>query len=94
MTDSMFHKLHDIIKERQANPKPDSYTNKLLDEGITRIAQKVGEEGVEVVIAALAQDDQTLLNEMADLIYHATVLLAVRKLDWQDVEAVLKARHK
>lgn len=94
MTDSMLYRLHAIIKDRQANPKDGSYTNQLLESGINRIAQKVGEEGVEVVIAALAQDDQTLLNEMADLMYHATVLLAARNLSWQEVEAVLQARHK
>jgi phosphoribosyl-ATP pyrophosphohydrolase/phosphoribosyl-AMP cyclohydrolase len=90
----MIHKLQAIVQARKATPKPNSYTNELLDAGLPRIAQKVGEEGVEVVVAALAQDDDELLGELADFIYHATVLLAARDLTWEQVEAVLEARHK
>lgn len=90
----MFQQLEKIIQDRQTNPKVGSYTNELLDSGLERIVQKVGEEGVEVVIAGLAQDDQTLLNEMADWVYHATVLLTQRGLTWEQVEAVLASRHK
>lgn len=90
----MLAKLEAIITDRKANPKPGSYTNQLLEEGLPRIVQKVGEEGVEVVIAGLAQEDQILLNELADLIYHSTVLLVARGLTWDQVEAVLQERHK
>jgi phosphoribosyl-ATP pyrophosphohydrolase/phosphoribosyl-AMP cyclohydrolase len=89
----MIANLQANIQDRFANPKEGSYTNSLFDEGMPRMAQKVGEEGVEVVVAALAQDDEALLGEVADLIYHTTVLLTARSLTWEQVEAVLEARH-
>lgn len=94
MAGDMITKLQAIVQDRKANPKSDSYTNKLLEAGMPRIAQKVGEEGVEVAVAALAQDDEALLGEVADLIYHSTVLLVARGLTWEQVEAVLAERHK
>lgn len=94
MAGDMITKLQAIVQDRKANPKSDSYTNKLLEAGMSRIAQKVGEEGVEVAVAALAQDDEALLGEVADLIYHSTVLLVARGLTWEQVEAVLEERHK
>ena len=94
MAGEMITKLQTIIQDRQENPRPGSYTNELFDAGMEKIAQKVGEEGVEVVVAGLSQDDEALLNELADLIYHSTVLLTARGLDWEQVEAVLKERHQ
>lgn len=94
MAGDMITRLQAIVQDRKANPKSDSYTNKLLEAGMSRIAQKVGEEGVEVAVAALAQDDEALLGEVADLIYHTTVLLVARGLTWEQVEAVLEERHK
>lgn len=94
MAGDMITRLQAIVQDRKANPKSDSYTNKLLEAGMSRIAQKVGEEGVEVAVAALAQDDEALLGEVADLIYHTTVLLVARGLTWEQVEAVLAERHK
>ena len=70
------------------------YTTQLLDSGITRIAQKVGEEGVEVALAAVTGDDAQLLGESADSIYHLIVLLRARGLSLRDVEAVLEQRHR
>ena len=61
--------------------------------GVRRIAQKVGEEGVETALAAVAQDDVALLGEAADLVFHLTVLLRARGLGLADVEAVLRDRH-
>jgi phosphoribosyl-ATP pyrophosphohydrolase len=90
----MFSKLQTIVQDRIDNPKEGSYTNRLLDEGLPRVAQKVGEEGVEVVIASLAGDDTALLGEVADWIYHTTVLLAARGLTWEGVEAILQERHR
>lgn len=90
----MFAALEAIVKDRQANPQAESYTNQLLAAGLPRMAQKVGEEGVEVAIAALAQDDAALVGEVADLIYHATVLLAARGLSWADVESLLAERNQ
>jgi phosphoribosyl-ATP pyrophosphohydrolase len=84
--------LRAIIADRKANPQPGSYTNKLLADR-TKAAQKVGEEATEVVIAALAQSDEQLVGEMADLIYHSLVLLETRDVAWADVLAVLEQRH-
>lgn len=69
-----------------------SYTAKLLNDGIRRCAQKVGEEGVEVALAAVAQDDDALLNESADLMYHLMVVLSARDLSIADVCKVLQQR--
>ena len=82
-----------IIEDRKRNPKAGSYTNALLDDPV-RAAQKVGEEATEVVVAALAQSNQRLVAEMADLVYHSLVLLAAHDLSWTDVVAELERRHK
>lgn len=85
--------LFDVIESRKQNPTNKSYTSSLFAEGLPKIAQKVGEEGTEVVVAALVQDDQRLIEEMADLTYHTLVLLAARGLKIQDVLAELERRH-
>jgi phosphoribosyl-ATP pyrophosphohydrolase len=85
--------LFEVIESRKANPSETSYTSRLFAEGLPKIAQKVGEEGTEVVVAALAQDDQRLIEEVADLAYHTFVLLAARGLNLQDVLAELEKRH-
>jgi phosphoribosyl-ATP pyrophosphohydrolase len=82
-----------IIEDRKLNPKAGSYTNDLLDDPV-RAAQKIGEEATEVVVAALAQSNQRLVAEMADLVYHSLVLLAAHDLSWTDVVAELERRHK
>lgn len=86
--------LYAIILDRKHNPQPGSYTNSLFDSGLQRIAQKVGEEGVEVVVAALAQEDARLVEEVADLTYHTLVLLAARGLSPASVMDELARRHK
>ena len=86
--------LFDVIQSRKENPFEKSYTSSLFTEGLPKIAQKVGEEGTEVVVAALAQDDQRLIEEVADLTYHALVLLAARGLTPAEVVAELEKRHK
>lgn len=85
--------LNSIIADRKANPKAGSYTNTLLADR-AKAAQKVGEEATEVVVAALAQSDERLTEEMADLIYHSLVLLAARDIAFADVLAVLEQRHR
>jgi phosphoribosyl-ATP pyrophosphohydrolase len=85
--------LFEIIEDRKKNPIEKSYTSSLFADGLSRIAQKVGEEGTEVVVAALAQDDQRLVEEIADLAYHTLVLLSARGLTPAHVEAELKRRH-
>ncbi len=85
--------LFDVIEDRKKNPLEKSYTSSLFAEGLSRIAQKVGEEGTEVVVAALAQDDQRLIEELADLTYHTLVLLSARGLTPGHIQAELKKRH-
>lgn len=86
--------LFDVIESRRQSPSDKSYTSSLFADGLPKIAQKVGEEGTEVVVAALAQDDQRLIEEVADLTYHTLVLLAARGLKIEDVLAELEKRHK
>jgi phosphoribosyl-ATP pyrophosphohydrolase len=86
--------LSDVIESRKQNPSETSYTSRLFAEGLPKIAQKVGEEGTEVVVAALSQEDQRLIEEVADLTYHTLVLLAARGLKIQDVLAELERRHR
>ena len=86
--------LSATIAERKANPAPHSYTARLLADGTGKIAQKVGEEAVELIVAALQESDERLVSEMADLFYHSLVLLAQRELSWAEVEAELARRFK
>jgi phosphoribosyl-ATP pyrophosphohydrolase len=86
--------LFDLIEDRKVHPIEKSYTSSLFADGLSRIAQKVGEEGTEVVVAALAQDDQRLVEEVADLTYHTLVLLSARGLTPKHVLAELEKRHK
>jgi phosphoribosyl-ATP pyrophosphohydrolase len=86
--------LFDVIQSRQENPSSGSYTSSLFADGLPRIAQKVGEEGTEVVVASLAQDDRRLIEEVADLTYHTLVLLAARGLTIEDILVELERRHK
>ncbi len=86
--------LWHTIEDRKLNLPPGSYTAKLFEAGLPRIAQKVGEEGVETVVAALSQSDDRVVAEMADLMYHCLVLLAARGLQWGEVEAELARRFK
>jgi len=86
--------LFDVIEDRKNNPTEKSYTSSLFTEGLPKIAQKVGEEGTEVVVAALAQEDQQLIEEVADLTYHCLVLLSARGLTPAHIIAELEKRHK
>ncbi|HMB25085.1 MAG TPA: phosphoribosyl-ATP diphosphatase [Anaerolineales bacterium] len=86
--------LFDLIEDRKVHPIEKSYTSSLFADGLSRIAQKVGEEGTEVVVAALAQDDQRLVEEVADLTYHTLVLLSARGLTPKHILAELEKRHK
>lgn len=83
-----------IVKARRDAPAESSYTARLLAEGANRIAQKVGEEGVEVALAAVSRDRDACISETADLVYHLTVLMESREFGWEDVAAVLAERHK
>ncbi|MHA6203910.1 bifunctional phosphoribosyl-AMP cyclohydrolase/phosphoribosyl-ATP diphosphatase HisIE [Dyella soli] len=85
--------LDALVAQRYVERPAGSYTTGLFEGGIRRMAQKVGEEGVETALAAVAQDDAALLGEAADLIYHLTVALRARGLGLKDVAALLAARH-
>ena len=85
--------LDALVERRHAERPPGSYTTRLFDEGVRRIAQKVGEEGVESALAAVAQDNDALIGEAADLVYHLLVLLRARGLGLADVSARLRERH-
>ena len=86
--------LDTLVAQRERDRPSESYTTALFEEGIRRIAQKVGEEGVETALAAVAQDDAALLGESADLVFHLLVLLRARGLSLQDVSSLLQDRHK
>lgn len=86
-------RLGRIIDQRASQGGETSYTAKLLGSGIAKIAQKVGEEGVETALASVGESDEALLGEAADLIFHLMVLLKARGLSLSDVAKVLKARH-
>jgi len=90
----MLHNLFQIVKDRKMNPVVGSYTNQLLEDGIQRIAQKTGEEAVELIIAAMNQGRQRVIEESADLLYHLLVLLVKLDIDLEDVEAELERRHR
>lgn len=85
--------LERVIRERDRLRPEGSYTTRLLEDGVKRIAQKVGEEGVETALAAAAGDADELLGEASDLLYHLLVLLRSRNLDLADLLATLEARH-
>jgi len=86
--------LFATILNRQANPRPGSYTARLLHAGEDEILKKVGEEAMEVILAAKGQGDERLIAELADLVYHVLVLLAARGLTLADVEAELVHRRR
>ncbi len=85
--------LETIVRERLQAPHKDSYTARLAAAGTRRIAQKVGEEAVEVALAAAAGDRREIIDEAADLVYHLLVLLNERGLSLADVAAQLESRH-
>jgi phosphoribosyl-AMP cyclohydrolase / phosphoribosyl-ATP pyrophosphohydrolase len=86
--------LEQIIADRYENPVEGSYVNKLRKKGLNKIAQKVGEEGVETVIAALAETQTDLINESSDLIFHLLVLLREKGLTLDTIAKNLAERHK
>lgn len=83
-----------IIRDRKNNPSESSYTSKLFKRGVNKIAQKVGEEAVELVIEAKDTNDDLFKGEAADLLFHYLILLEQRGMDLDDIVEVLKERHK
>jgi phosphoribosyl-ATP pyrophosphohydrolase len=95
MSDVAFlEKLENVIQQRVAASPEGSYTARLAAEGVLKVAQKVGEEAVELVLAAAAQDRAHVTAEAADLIYHLLLLLKLRDLKLADVVAELEGRHR
>jgi phosphoribosyl-ATP pyrophosphohydrolase/phosphoribosyl-AMP cyclohydrolase len=94
MSNLFLYDLDNLIQDRKSSLTPGSYTTSLFESGINRIAQKVGEEATETVIAALNQSEDAFLNEAADLIYHLNVLLVEKGFNLHDIDAILKERHK
>jgi phosphoribosyl-AMP cyclohydrolase / phosphoribosyl-ATP pyrophosphohydrolase len=86
--------LEEIIRQRKVQPAESSYTSGLFKKGINTIAQKVGEEAVELVIEAKDNDNERFLNEAADLLFHYLVLLQVKGFSLNDVSDILRQRHK
>ena len=93
-TDNFLNQLENIIAERKNNPTANSYTSSLFKEGLNKIAQKLGEEAVELVIEAKDQDDEKFLNEAADLMFHYIVLLRAKNHELNDVVKILETRHQ
>ncbi|MCP4988102.1 MAG: bifunctional phosphoribosyl-AMP cyclohydrolase/phosphoribosyl-ATP diphosphatase HisIE [Colwellia sp.] len=85
--------LEQVIEQRKGDKPEESYTAHLFSRGTTKIAQKVGEEGVEVALAAVAETKEDLLGECADLFYHTLVLLADKDIELSEVMSVLQKRH-
>lgn len=85
--------LEKIIEDRYANPVEGSYVNKLRNKGLNKIAQKVGEEGVETVIAALNETEHDLINEASDLVFHLLVLLKEKDVSLEKIARNLEGRH-
>jgi len=87
------YELQQVISDRIDNNIESSYTNQLYRRGINKVAQKVGEEAVEVVIEAKDNNDELFKNESADLLYHYLILLKAKGFSLEDIEAVLRERH-
>lgn len=85
--------LESTITERLNNPSPDSYTASLVSQGPKRVAQKVGEEAVELALAAVAGSRDEVIEESADLLYHVFVLLSTQDIPFTEVVAQLQSRH-
>ncbi|GAB4401573.1 MAG: bifunctional phosphoribosyl-AMP cyclohydrolase/phosphoribosyl-ATP diphosphatase HisIE [Microscillaceae bacterium] len=93
-TGSFLAQLQKIIREYHTNPQEGSYTSSLFKKGLNKIAQKVGEEAVEVIIEAKDQNRERFLNECADLLYHWLILLEAKDTSLTEVENILAARHQ
>ncbi|HEX5552446.1 MAG TPA: bifunctional phosphoribosyl-AMP cyclohydrolase/phosphoribosyl-ATP diphosphatase HisIE [Chitinophagaceae bacterium] len=94
LTDNFLIALENVIIDRKTNPRENSYTTELFTRGMNRIAQKVGEEAIELVIEAKDNNEELFLGEAADLLYHYLVLLVAKGYVLEDVMDVLKKRHE
>jgi phosphoribosyl-ATP pyrophosphohydrolase/phosphoribosyl-AMP cyclohydrolase len=92
--DLFLYYLESVIQDRKSNPDEKSYTSTLFARGINKVAQKVGEEAVELVIEAKDDNEELFLNEAADLMYHYIVLLTAKGYQLDDVIRILEERHR
>lgn len=90
---NILDEIFNVVADRKANPKDGSYTNYLFDKGIDKICKKVGEESSEVIIAAKNNSPEETRYEIADLLYHLTVLIVNQGLTWDEVMEELKKRR-
>ncbi len=90
----MLDQLEAVIADRRQHPREDSYTTRLFSDGRPRIAQKVGEEATEVIVAALSQTQAAQVGELADLFYHTLVLMAELGISLEAVRTELARRHQ
>ena len=88
----VLYQVSEVIEDRKMNPQEGSYTNYLFDKGLDKILKKVGEEATETIIAAKNQEKEEIVYEIADLIYHLTVLMVEKGISMEDVNAELKRR--
>ena len=91
---SVLQQVFEVIEARKENAPEGSYTAKLFAAGEVEVLKKIGEEAVEVVVAASKQTDDRIVYELADLVYHSMVLLSMHNLSWRDVEEELARRVK
>jgi phosphoribosyl-ATP pyrophosphohydrolase/phosphoribosyl-AMP cyclohydrolase len=91
--DSFLYQLEKIVHDRKLNPRNKSYTSELFNQGIRKIAQKVGEEATEVIIDAIDNKNDLLKEEISDLIYHLTVLMTEKNISFKEIEMILRKRH-
>jgi len=89
----VLYQVYEVIADRRVNPKEGSYTNYLFDKGLDKILKKVGEETTETIIAAKNEDNNEVIYEISDLIYHLSVLMAVKSVTWDDVMDELERRE-
>lgn len=90
---NILDEVYNVIADRKVNPKEGSYTNYLFDKGIDKICKKIGEESSEVIIAAKNNSLEEIRYEVADLIYHLSVLMVNQGLTWEDIMEELKKRR-
>ena len=89
----MLDEVYAVIQDRQKNPQDGSYTNYLFDKGLDKICKKIGEEAAEVIIAAKNDRPAELSYEIADLLYHLSVLLVEKDINWDEIEQELRRRR-
>jgi len=92
-TDQLLDRLYDLVKEREKTRPADSYTSYLFNQGLDKILKKLGEESTETIVAAKNNEDERLISEVADLVYHLIVLLVARGISLDQIRAELMRRR-